>query len=85
MQVEYIVDDTACCLEVRINGTAQFLVTPALLWPDERHGVISYLRSVASRLSELHSAGRVDQAAALLMQADRRLHHGRRTDYEIAD
>ena len=85
MKVEYIVDDTVCCLEVWINGKAQFLITPAFLWSDERHGVLSYLRSVANRLSDLHSAGRVDQAASLLMQADRRLHHGRRIDYEMAD
>ena len=85
MQVEYIVNDAACCLEVRINGKAQFLVTPALLWSDERDGVLGYLRRVADQLNELHSAGRVDQAAALLMHADRHVHHGRRIDYEIAD
>ena len=85
MQVEFIVDDTACCLVVRINGKAQFLIRPALLWSDERDGVLSYLRRVADQLSQLHSAGRVDQAAALLMQADRHVHFGQYTDCEVAD
>jgi hypothetical protein len=80
MKIEFIVDDAACCLEVRIDGKVEFLVTPALLWADERDGVLRYLRRVAEQLNELHSAGRMDQVVALLARADRHMHRSRCAD-----
>jgi hypothetical protein len=67
MQIEFIVNEAASCLEVRTNGKTQFTVTPALLWSDERAEVLSYLHRVADRMNEFHSSGYVEQVVALLM------------------
>jgi hypothetical protein len=85
MQIEFVVNEAASCLEVRTNGKTQLLVTPALLWSDEREEVLGYLHRVADRMNELHSSGHVEQVAALLMQADPRVGRGQCVDYEIAE
>ena len=74
MRIEFTVNDASCGLEVQVDGKALPLIIPASLWLSDREEVLSYMRGVADRLNELLAAGRVEEVAALLGQADRHIH-----------